>query len=327
MPRDWPWTAEPDSVLIVKPGSMGDVIHALPCAAALKKAWPSAAITWLVDERWRPLLKGKPHIDRVVEFPRQKFRGLAGKLQSIPWAFKLRELRPALALDLQGLLRSALMSRLSGAVCRLGLSDAREGAGSFYTHVTPVIDGEHSVLRYLRTMETLGISPQGSPEFPLPPGTLPDAIGLKRFVLLHPFARGEKKSLAPEDVVAFCQALSPLPVVVAGMGKLDLPLPPNAIDLVNKTSLEELIGMIRAASFVISVDSGPMHIASATNPRLLSIHTWSDPRLVGPFSERAWIWKAGELRRQSLVGAKFPTGRAPHPDDIARMAELVKSEV
>jgi hypothetical protein len=67
-----------------------------------------------------------------------------------------------------------------------------------------------------------------------------------------------------------------------------------------------------------------MHIAAAINPRLLSIHTWSDPRLVGPFSEQAWIWQGGEIRRQQLEAPSLPPARAPERADIRQIAELVR---
>ena len=71
-----------------------------------------------------------------------------------------------------------------------------------------------------------------------------------------------------------------------------------------------MIWLLRAADFVVSVDSGPMHIAAAVGAKMLSIHTWSDPRLVGPFSDDAWIWQGGQIRRQQ-IGAHscFPHDR------------------
>ena len=78
------------------------------------------------------------------------------------------------------------------------------------------------------------------------------------------------------------------------------------VDLLGKTSLPELLGLLRGAEFVLSVDSGPMHLAAALDVPLLSIHTWSNPRLVGPYSEKAWIWQGGEIRRQNLAAAPLP---------------------
>lgn len=313
------------SLLLIKPGSFGDVVHALPCVAALKKHDPSLRLTWLVDERWQPLLTGNPHIDELVVFPRQRFRGLGGKLKSIPWALDLKRFQPDIALDLQGLLRSGLMARCSGARRTIGLSDAREGARFFYDDVVPVQAREHSVRRYLRALAPLGIPSVEHPEFTLPAGSQPKGVPPGPFVLVHPFARGRGKSLTPEQVVSLCQSLFPATVVLAGAGPTPEDLPANTVSLLNTTSIAELIWLIRAAGYVISVDSGPMHIAAAITPRLVSIHTWSDPRLVGPFNEGAWIWQGGELRRQQLDQATLPPARSPEEKDIRAIAELVRS--
>lgn len=318
-------SATPNALLIVKPGSFGDIIHALPCAAAIKAARPQTRLSWLVDERWQVLLEGNPHVDETIVFPRQRFRGLRGKIASLPWALDLRRLKPDTVLDLQGLLRSALMARLSGARRIIGLTDAREGARFFFSETIPVSPGEHAVLRYLRALAPLGIPAPSRPEFPLPPGTLP-ALGKTGapFVLLHPFARGAGKSLTDQQVFTLCQALHPLRVVVVGMGNA-ISLPNPTVNLLNRTSIPELIGLIRQANFVISVDSGPMHIAAALDIPLLSLHTWSDPRLVGPFRETAWIWQGGEIRPQNLTEKALPPARIPDDCDILKIADFVKS--
>jgi heptosyltransferase-1 len=315
-----------NSLLFIKPGSFGDVIHALPCAAAIKQAFPKIRLTWLVDERWQPLLAGNPHIDETVVFPRQRFRGLGGKLASIPWAFGLRKYQSDVALDLQGLLRSGLMARLSGSARIIGLSDAREGARFFHSEITPVVPGEHAVLRYLRSMETLGCPQPAEPEFWLPEGEKPKRVQVDgSYVLLHPFARGGGKSLSAAHVTALCRALHPLKVVVAGMGTAPT-LPENAVDALNQTSISEMIWLIRQARFAVSVDSGPMHIAAATRTPLLSIHTWSDPRKVGPFSHTAWIWQGGEIRRQDLAATTLPPARDPADPDISAIADFINKQ-
>lgn len=317
----------PEKLLLIKPGSMGDVIHALPCVAAIRQAWPQTQITWLVDDRWQPLLEGNPNITSTRVFPRRQFRGLAG-LRAVPWALNLRKLRPDLVLDLQGLLRSALMARLSGATRIVGLSDAREGAGWFYTKTTPVVAGEHAVRRYLRSLDSLGIPIPATLDFSLPTGTRPASwTNEQPFILLHPFARGAGKSLTETDVAALCARLQPYPVVVAGIGEMSIALPGNTTNLLGRTSLSEMIWLLRAARFVVSVDSGPMHIAAAVNPRLLSIHTWSDPRLVGPFNEAAWIWQGGQIRRQSLQPGEIKTPVPFASEHIPKLAEWLKAEI
>jgi heptosyltransferase-1 len=102
--------------------------------------------------------------------------------------------------------------------------------------------------------------------------------------------------------------------------------PENCVDLTNQTSLLQLIRLIRVARFVVSVDSGPMHIAAAVNDRLLSIHTWTDPLRVGPYKPDAWIWKTGQLLRVSeLETARIRRrGRRFRRTDIPAVAELIR---
>ena len=100
----------------------------------------------------------------------------------------------------------------------------------------------------------------------------------------------------------------------------------NFLNLLNRTTLEELTDILRRASFVVSVDSGPMHLAAALETPLLSIHTWSDPRRVGPFSEKAWIWQGGEIRRQNLSATPLTEKRFT-PNDASEAAKLAASAV
>lgn len=296
------------SLLLVKPGSMGDVIHSLPVVAALHAARPASSLTWVVDPRWAPLLEENPGVSRIVHFPREDFRGLRGSFRALSWYLSLRGLRPDEALDLQGLLRSAVMARLSGARRIVGLDDAREGAGFFYSASVPTEPGEHSVLRYLRALSSFGVPAPDSPEFPLPRGN-PPALS-QPDILLHPFARGKAKSLDASAIHAFSDEMGRLPhapqIAIVGSGDCPAGLPKNTLNLCRKTSLADLIGLTRAARFVVSVDSGPMHLAAALRRPLLGIHTWSDPRLVGPFSPEAWIWQGGRITRQDFSRAPLP---------------------
>jgi heptosyltransferase I len=282
----------------------------------------------LVDQRWQPLLTDNPVVDQTVIFPREGFRGPAGAIKSIRWALRLRRIRPDVALDLQGLVRSALMARLSRPSCSVGMSDAREGAGWLYHEVVPVSQSEHAVRRYLKALERFGVPQVNKPSFPLPPGVplnppLPD----RPCIVFHPFARGEGKSLSFKQVKEFCTALRPLKVILAGMGTVHQDLPDNTVNLLSQTTLRQMIWLLGAAEFVVSVDSGPMHIAAATNPRMLSIHTWSDPRLVGPFSDHAWIWQGGQIRRQQIDAPSLLPSRSPSIEDVIEIARFVRQFV
>lgn len=314
------------SLLLIKPGSMGDVIHALPVAAAIRDAWPDVDLTWVVDPRWAPLLEGNPAVSRVRLFPRQDFRGPAGWLRAVRWYGALRGTRPDFVVDLQGLLRSALMAACSRGTLVAGLSDAREGAGFFYSRTARTLPDEHAVVRYLRCLPLLGISVPERPEFFIPPGG-PASLS-DDYVVLHPFARGAGKSMDAGSIRAFVSefAKSKTRAVIVGVGESPDSLPADVIDLAGRTSLAELIGILRGARFVVSVDSGPMHLAAAIGVPLLGVHTWSDPRLVGPFHKAAWVWQGGEIRRQDFE--KCPLAQKPVTQESAReIAQFVAAEL
>jgi len=315
-------SAQIASILVIKPSSLGDVVHTLPAVALLKKRWPAARLRWLINAEWAPLLEGNPHVDEVIIFPRQALRGARGLLRLAPWARELRAGGQAdLVLDFQGLLRSALIAKL----CRaeggriVGLSDAREGARFFYDQVVPVHGIEHAVDRYLALVAALGVEVALPLEWRLPQGSAPAGCGKSEpFVLLHPFSRGTGKSLSAAEVGTFCQTVAPQRVVLAGRTEQHFSPLRNVTDYLNRTTLLQLIWLIRRAAFVVSVDSGPMHIAAALTPRLLALHTWSDPRKVGPYQPDAWVWKDGALSQMKNLGQSAARQSAPGITEVAR---------
>jgi heptosyltransferase-1 len=313
--------------LIIKPSSLGDIVHTLPAVTLLREAHPGAEITWVINPEFAPLLRGNPDVNHVHFFPRGQFRGLGAPRSLLPWLKKTRGIRPDLALDFQGLLRSALIARISGAKEIHGMSDAREGSRFFYDRVAKVNRRGHAVNRYLKLAECAGATIGESLRWPLPTGDpLPRFDQYPPFILLHPFARGDGKSLSNAVIEEFCSAFAPTRVVVVGQSRRKIDTPGNCIDLTNQTSLLQLIRLIRIARFVVSVDSGPMHIAAAVTDNLLSIHTWTDPRRVGPYNRNAWIWKHGQLLRASeLETAKLRRrGRRFRCKDVPAAAELIR---
>ena len=96
-------------ILIIKPSSLGDVVHTLPAVACIREANPKAEITWLINPEWAPILRGNKSIDHVHIFPRGQLSGFGMPGSLLPWMRKTRDLQPDAALDFQGLLRSALI--------------------------------------------------------------------------------------------------------------------------------------------------------------------------------------------------------------------------
>ncbi len=252
----------------------------------------------MINPEWAPLLRGNRDVNHVHIFPRRDFRGLGGPVRLLAWWRKTRRLRPDAALDFQGLFRSAWIGRASGAREFLGMSDGREGSRLFYDRVARVDRRAHAVERYLKLAEEFGAPASRPLRFPLPTGDpLPRFDEHPPFILLHPFARGRRKSLSPAVIKEFCRAFAPERVVVVGKSRRKFSPPDNCVNLTNQTTLLQLVWLIRQARLVISVDSGPMHIAAALTDQLISIHTWSNPLKVGPHNQEAWVWKGGELHR------------------------------
>jgi heptosyltransferase I len=293
----------------------------------LREAYPHAEITWVINPELAPVLRGNPDVDHVYFVPRGEFRGLGVPKSLLTWLKKTREIRPDLALDFQGLLRSALIAKISGAKEVFGPSNAFAGASWFYDRVAQVNRRSHPVERNLKLTECAGATVGESLRCSVPSGDpLPRFDAHPPFVLLHPFARGQDKSLSNAVIEEFCRSLAPTRVVVVGQSHRRINTPENCVDLTRQTSLLQLIWLIRVARFVVSVESGPMHIAAAVTPNLLSIHTWTDPSRIGPYNPDAWVWKHGQLFRVSeLETAKIrKRGRRFRRKDVASAVELIR---
>lgn len=315
------------SILIIKPSSLGDIVHTLPAAALLREHWPQAQITWVINPEWAPLLRGNKAVDHVHIFPRRELRGFGLLTRLFPWMHLTGRLQPDVAFDFQGLLRSALIGRVSHPREFFGMTDAREGARYLYDAVAPIDRQAHAVERYLAFIAHFGVPLRRPLRFPLPTGDPVQRFDATQpFVLLHPFARGRAKSLSDLAVEEFCRALAPHRVVLAGQARRELPTIDNCINLLNHTTILQLVWLIRRARFTVSVDSGPMHIAAALSNRLISIHTWSDPRKVGPYNENAWIWKNGDLSR--VRDLPPPEGKSSQrqfkPSDVKTLLPLIQ---
>ena len=297
-------------MLVLKPSSFGDIIHTLPAVAWMKRVHPEWKVSWLVNAEWAPLLTGNSDLDEVVSFPRQEFRGLSGTFRLGRWLRRgLPMPTPDLAVDFQGLLRTALLAKWSGARTVYGLADAREGATLFYQRCATAPGGTpHAVERYLALAAEvldLGSHPPPMMEFPLPVGHPPvgaEDLPGRRYVLLHPFSRGRGKSLSTGQLTQLCDNFDSSEILVLvgrKPGGVEIQVPARCKNFLNSTNISQLIWLLRNASFVVSVDSGPAHLAAALKCPMVAIHTWSDPRKVGPYREDAWVWKNGRLFRFS----------------------------
>ena len=304
-------------ILLIKPSSLGDCLHALPVLNALHHALPDAQIHWLINQQYADLFKNHPAIQSLVIFHRQRFHSrttILSFLEEIAQLVaKLRSERFDLVIDLQGLFRSALMSRATAARVRLGLANVREWAQLFYTHqLQPPPANIHAVDRYMRTLDTLGIpSDQRDFSFPIDPQAahsvdkLLTRAGLPaphKFVLVIPGARWLSKRWAPHrfaQVIDHLQNQLSLPCVLTGTSdetqlcaQIAQDCKSKPANFAGRTSLVELAALTNRCELVLGHDSGTIHLAVALSKPLVCIIGPTDPSLTGPYGREDSILKA-----------------------------------
>jgi heptosyltransferase I len=281
-------------ILIIKPSSLGDVIHALPTVNLVRRKFPGATITWLINDNLASLLKKDcPIIDGLIAFPRREFGSLWRLPQILKFMRRLRAEKFDIVIDLQGLLRSGLMTRATRAPRRIGLSDAREGSRSFYNEIVQV-PRAHAVDRYLLAAHHLGCEP-GPVEFPL--GSTPSDVSYiedlvpqaRPLIAVNPSARWETKLWGDDKFAALLKELPRDRVVLTGSAE-DAPriekLSQDCANLAGKTDLAQLAEVYRRCAVVITNDSGPMHLAAAVGAPVVAIFGPTDPALTGPYGKQ-----------------------------------------
>ena len=290
-------------ILIVRLSALGDVVHALPALEVIRAAAPAAELTWAVEALAAPLLLGHPALDRVVVLPRREL--LRGGLRELParaarLGRQLSRLRVGFdaALDLQGLLRSAVVARAAGARCVLGPAWAREGAALLYGRrlAAPGPDEAHAVARTVAlaraALATLGLPSAGG----APPARLPEALrdgsgSAARPVILLPGA-GKPANRVPAWLLAAIAdrcAAAGLPVTLLG-GPQDRPLAAAVAGACRQASpaircdadLVQAARVLDRAAVVVGGDTGPLHLARALGRPVVALFAAADPARTAP---------------------------------------------
>lgn len=292
-------------IALIKPSALGDIVHALPVLTALRTRFPAAQITWVVNRSLEPLLAGHPDLTDTLPFDRGAFKGV--RALSAAWSFarELRRRRFDLVIDMQGLLRSGLMTRASGAPRRVGFAGAREGARYFYTHKLKggARDGGHAVDRMWAVAEAFGVGHLPKTfRVPLQPAEVEAAreavAGLPRPVVA--VAVGAKWVTKRWPPAHFAEALNRAhadfgaSAVFIG-GSEDTPLAQQVIsglrgpslDLTGKTSLPRLSAVLSAADAMLGNDTGPLHLAAALGTLCVAPYLCTQIRFHGPYSQAA----------------------------------------
>ena len=298
------------NILIVKLSAIGDVIHTLPSLAALRRLYPEANITWVVEDASSDLISGHPYLDKVIvshrkEWVRDMKRGLVSKPIREIRAFidDLRRQSYDLVIDFHGLIKSAAIVLLSSGKRKLGYDSMQELSGLFLNEKIPEDMRKHAVDRYLDFLRYLG-SDAKEPEFLIPIGeennSRVEAL-LQRnkidkkdsFVAVSPVALWDTKLWADEKFAALCDRVSEelkVSVVFTGSerGKLEqiqsLMKTPS-VNLGGETTLRDLAYLYQRSALLITTDSVPMHIAAAVGTPVIALFGPTDPLRTGPYGK------------------------------------------
>lgn len=282
-------------ILVVKPSAFGDVVHSLPFLNALRSRYPKAEIHWVVAKGIHEILEDHPMIDRLWIIDKNRWKRTGNMGETVREIRRLaRELRREefdVTVDLQGLLRSGIISFTAGSRYRIGFKEAREGSRLFYTRTVEGGRDIHAVERYLRVAATLDcdVSEVRHPFPPLPdPRTLVSSLPEDYFVIA-PAAGSPVKRWAPQRFGELASRLSLDAFVVAGEADSELAEQVvtasghRAVSLAGRLSLKGLAALIGQARFIVCNDTGPMHIAAALGVPVFAVFGPTNPARTGPF--------------------------------------------
>jgi heptosyltransferase I len=289
--------------LVVRLTALGDILHTVPAVAALRAAYPSAKIDWVVERKWAPVLEGSPAINDVISFDR---RSALGALECVE---RLRENRYTCAIDFQGLYKSSILAGLSGAARRIGFDRAwarEEGAAMFYTErVIPT--GRHVTELNYSLAEQAGASRPRAPEYPLrvPAGgaasvraRLHDLEIAGDYIVVAPGGSWRAKCWPGERYGEFCREFEKKNnmrmILIHGPGEKSLAqevarAAAPAHPVIIATTIEELMGLLAHARCVVAADSGPLHLAAALGTPVVGLYGPTDPARNGPYVPGATI--------------------------------------
>ena len=312
--------SSPTGILVVRLGSMGDVVHALPAVATLKHSYPASSLSWLIDPKWACLLEGNAFVDDVIVLDRRTLAGIGHA-----WR-RLRARRLSFVVDFQGLCKSALAASVARVDRIYGFhqSQAREPVAALFYSNRVRTQSAHVVDRNLELAAAAGASavvrafplPEGRPEGHLPEGD---------FVLASPLAGWPAKQWPLEYYGALAGLLGRklgLPLVLNGP-----PAAAPALEGVEGVSIHlsgvpGLIHATRRASAVLGIDSGPLHLAAALNKPGVAVFGPTDPVRNGPYCKSFAVLRDSQAvtsyKRTSQID---PSMRAIRPEVVLEALE------
>ena len=347
-----------EKLLIVRLGSMGDIIHSLPAITALRNAFPEAEIGWVVEERWAELLCAlaeprsgprsprRPLVNRIHTVDTKEWR--RNLISTQTWervAASLSDLRAPRyrhAADFQGAVRSALIARWSGAPIVWGARQPRENVASMFYTRQITTHGSHVVEQNLSLAEAIIGHPLPTSAIEFPRDEVAEkrrddylrAGGIAKFALLNPGAGWGAKQWPADRYGQVAAALAThglKSVVNFGPGEENLAQvvveSSGGAAVALRCSLGDLIALTRRASLFVGGDTGPMHLAAALQVPVVALFGPTDPARNGPYSHQSIVL------RSNLSPTSYTRRAQPDPgllqitaDDVLAAAKKLLRE-
>jgi heptosyltransferase-1 len=306
--------------LFVKLGAIGDIVHALPALAAAKREFPEMEITWVAERRSAEILRGNPLIDELVEVDTRAMREGSVIDEMIPEIRRqlgpLRRMDVDVAIDLQGLLKSAVIAKLSGAPKRWGFAkkDLREPASRFFLTDTVAIPPRTHIIRKNLSLVSAALGLADTSEINFPIFTEPEhrveaneVIGNAggRYALLNPAGGWVTKLWQAEKFGKLADRIwsdfGLIPVIVTGPKEKEIAMTALSASTSGKTmsaepSLKGFYELAKRAAVYVGGDTGPTHLAMAAGTPI-----------VGIFGPTEW-WRNGSISASDICVERMDIG-------------------
>lgn len=308
------------NILIVKLSAIGDVIHILPSLEALRKLYPDAHITWVIEEDSSDIIEGHPRLDRVIISRRKSWLKNLKRLREVrktidemaSFVATLRDRRYDLVVDFHGLLKSSLVVLLSGGRRKLGYDSMQELSGFFLSEKIYEDMNKHAVDRYLDLPRHLGADIE-KPEFTIHIGEenrnrvdnllKESEISMEdSFVSVNPVAFWDTKLWENNKFARLCDRITrelKMKIVFTGgrnrktVERIRSFMKYPSADLAGRTTLRDLAYLYKLSDLLITTDSGPMHVSAAVGTPTVALFGPTDPARTGPYGEGHTVIRRG----------------------------------
>lgn len=304
-------------ILLVRLSAIGDVIHALPIANAIRKKYKNAEIDWIVEKKALDLVEMNPYLDNVYKLPKAKWKKdfKSNKIAALKEAknffknFKKNNFDKAL--DVHGLFKSGITTYFSGANKRYGPVDGREGSKLFYTDIFDLPESKiHQVERSMNLARSFGAKTKEIDYGLIVPEDVKKKfeekaeiwdLKLDNLIVINPFTTWESKDWFIERYSLLTNELLEKYdheiVFTGGPGEKEeiekitnnVKSRERVFNLAGKTNLKELTALYDKAELFIGGDTGPLHLAAALELAVVAIMGPTDPKTHGPYNENSIV--------------------------------------